>query len=102
LKLLLIISYVLTLPLMLYYVYILQSQKDQGLYTGYTSDLKKRFKEHNEGKSLAAKPFRPYKLIFYEAFLGRIDAKRREIYLKGGYGRKTIKSMLDKYFKVKI
>jgi len=102
LKLLLIISYVLTLPLMLYYVYILQSQKDQGLYTGYTSDLKKRFKEHNEGKSLATKPFRPYKLIFYEAFLSRIDAKRREIYLKGGYGRKAIKSMLDKYFKVKI
>ena len=82
---------------MLYYVYILQSQKDQGLYTGYTSDLKKRFKEHNEGKSLATKPFRPYKLIFYEAFLNRIDAKSRETYLKGSYGRKTIKGMLKKY-----
>jgi putative endonuclease len=82
---------------MFYYVYILQSQKDQSLYIGYTSDLKKRFKEHNEGKSLATKPFRPYKLIFYEAFCDRVDAKRREIYLKGGYGRKTIKAMLNRY-----
>jgi len=82
---------------MFYYVYILQSQKNKSFYIGYTSDLKKRFKEHNEGKSLATKPFRPYKLIFYEAFLSRIDAKRRETHLKGGYGRKTIKGMLKKY-----
>ena len=83
---------------MFYYVYILQSRKDNSLYIGYTSDLRKRFKEHNDGKSLATRPFRPYKLIFYEAFLNKIDAKHREEYLKGGYGRKTIKSMIKKYF----
>ena len=83
---------------MFYYVYILHSQKNKSLYIGYTSDLKKRFKEHNNGESVATKPFRPYKLIFYEAFLSRNDAKNREEYLKGGYGRRTIKSMLKKYF----
>jgi len=82
---------------MFHYVYILQSQKDKSLYIGYTSDLKKRFKKHNAGENLATKPFRPYNLIFYEAFLNRIDAKNREEYLKGGYGRKTIKSMLKRY-----
>ena len=81
----------------MYYVYILKSLKDKSLYIGYTSDLRKRFKEHNDGKSLATKPFRPYKLIFYEAFLNRIDAKDREEYLKGGYGRKTIKTMLNNF-----
>ena len=75
---------------MFYYIYILQSLKNNSLYIGYTLDLKKRFKEHNSGLSLATKPFIPYKLIFYEAFLNRIDAKNRETYLKGGYGRKTI------------
>jgi len=84
---------------MFYYAYVLQSQKDQSLYIGYTSDLRKRFKEHNDGKNLATKPFRPYSLIFYEAFLNRKDAKNREAYLKGGYGRKTIKTMLSKYLK---
>jgi len=80
-----------------YYVYILQSLKNKSLYIGYTTDLKKRFKKHNDGENLATKPFRPYKLIFYEAFLNRIEAKNREEYLKSGYGRKTIKSMLRKY-----
>ncbi|MBI2267950.1 MAG: GIY-YIG nuclease family protein [Candidatus Blackburnbacteria bacterium] len=81
------------------YVYILQSLKNNSLYIGYTANLKKRFKEHNNGKSLATKPFRPYKLIFYEAFINRIDAKNREEYLKSGYGRKTIKGMLRRYLK---
>jgi putative endonuclease len=82
---------------MFYYVYILRSQKDKSLYIGYTTDLIKRFKQHNFGESQATKPFRPYKLIFYEAFLNRIDAKNREIYLKSGYGRKTINGLLKKY-----
>ena len=70
----------------MFYVYILQSLKDKSLYIGYTADLKKRFNEHNNGESKTTKPFRPYKLIFYEAFLSRIDAKRREEYLKSGWG----------------
>lgn len=84
---------------MFYYVYILKSQKNNSLYIGYTADLKKRLKEHNSGLSQATKPFIPYKLIFYEAFLNRIDAKNREIYLKGGYGRKTVKTMLNNFLK---
>jgi putative endonuclease len=82
---------------MFYYVYILKSQKNDSLYIGYTTDLRKRFKQHNNGESLATKPFRPYKLIFYEAFLNRIDAKHREEYLKSGFGRRTINKMLKKF-----
>ncbi len=82
---------------MFYYTYILQSLQNGSFYIGYTSDLKTRIKQHNNGESLATRPFRPYKLIFYEAFLDKADAKNREIYLKGGYGRKTIKNLLNKY-----
>lgn len=82
---------------MFYYTYILQSLKNNSLYIGYTSDLKKRFKEHNLGLSKSTKPFCPWKLIFYEAFLNRIDAKNREEYLKGGYGRRTIKTVLKRF-----
>lgn len=87
------------LQFMFYYTYILQSQKDKSLYIGYTLDLRKRFKEHNEGKSLATKPFRPYRLIFYEAFLNRTDTKNREIYLKSGYGGRSIKALLKEFLK---
>ncbi len=87
---------------MFYYVYILRSQKDQSLYIGYTSDLRKRFQQHNTGKSQSTKSFRPYVLIYYEAFLHRIDAKNREVYLKSGYGRKTIYTLLKRYFKTEL
>ena len=78
----------------MYYVYILQSIKDNSLYIGYTTNLKKRFSDHNNGLSLATKYKRPYKLIFYEAFLDRIDAKHREVYLKSGWGLRSIKKLL--------
>ena len=84
----------LRFAILMFYTYILQSLKNKSLYIGYTTDLKKRFGEHNDGKSLATKPFRPYKLIFYEAFIGRKDAKAREEYLKSGWGFRSIKKML--------
>jgi len=83
---------------MFYYTYILQSQKNKQLYIGYSTDLKMRVESHNSGKNLATKPFRPYKIIFYEAFLNRADAKHREEYLKSGFGRRSIKKMLARYF----
>ena len=84
---------------MFYYVYILQSLKNKSLYIGYSGDLKKRINQHNNGESPATKPFTPYKLIYYEAFLDKADAKNREEYLKSGYGRRSISKMLYKYLK---
>ena len=82
---------------MFYYVYILKSLKNDSLYIGYTSNLKQRFKRHNAGENLATKPYLPYELIFYEAFLHIDDAKSREEYLKSGWGLKTIKNMLKRF-----
>lgn len=83
---------------MFYYVYILRSQRDKSLYIGYTKDLKARFLSHNKGKNLATKYKRPYKLLYYEAFVNRIDAKRREVYLKSGWGFRSIRKLLNKTF----
>jgi len=77
-----------------YYTYILKSLKNNSLYIGYSSDLRKRFERHNKGLNKATKPFIPYKLIHYEAFLNRVDAKRREVYLKSGWGFKSIHKMI--------
>lgn len=84
---------------MFYYTYVLQSLKNKSLYIGYTSDLEKRFSQHNSGKSEATKPFIPYRLIHYEAFLNRVDAKRRETFLKSGWGFRSIRKMLERYFR---
>ena len=71
------------------------------MYVGYTTDLKARFKKHNSGEVFSTKPYLPWKLIFYEAYVKSSDAKRREIYLKTAKGRTTLKTMLKDYFETK-
>ncbi|MBX4201119.1 GIY-YIG nuclease family protein [Candidatus Parcubacteria bacterium] len=82
----------------MHYTYVLQSEKNQSLYIGYTTDLKRRLLEHNNGNNISTKPFKPYKLIFYESFINEKDAISREKYLKSGWGLRTIKKMLKNYF----
>jgi len=82
----------------MYFVYILKSLKDGKLYTGYTNDLKRRSFEHNRGLIKITKWRRPFKLIFYEAFLNQQDTTAREKYFKTGWGRKYLKKILRNYF----
>lgn len=72
------------------YVYVLISLKDRRLYVGTTSDLKKRFQNHNSGYVLATKSRRPFHLLYYEGYSEISDAKRREKYLKGGKGHNEL------------
>ena len=65
-----------------FYVYLLHSLSDRGLYIGYSTDLRKRLNQHKQGASSATKTRGPWKLIYYEAYLEELDAKGRERYLK--------------------
>jgi len=47
----------------MYFVYVLESEKDKKLYTGYTKDLEIRFEEHQKGRVDSTKHRRPIKLI---------------------------------------
>ena len=80
-----------------YYVYVLLSLKNFDFYVGFTENLRKRFKEHNDGKNTSTKFKRPFELIFYEAYRNKYDALRRENYLKSTKGKTTLKSMLKEY-----
>jgi len=81
----------------MYYVYIIQSKKDKRWYTGYTADLRKRFKEHNENKVYSTKGRGPFELIYYEACLNQQDATSREKYLKTGMGKRYLKNRLKRF-----
>ena len=66
---------------MFFYTYVLQSIKEkQKPYIGFTSDLRKRLEKHNRGLNFSTKPYLPWKLIHYEAYLHKRDAMRREKY----------------------
>ncbi|MFZ1720671.1 MAG: GIY-YIG nuclease family protein [Candidatus Moraniibacteriota bacterium] len=81
----------------MYYTYVLRSDKDKKIYTGYTKDLKLRFEQHTKGLVESTKDRRPLKLIYYEACLDRADATHREKYLKTYYGKMFIKNRLKSY-----
>jgi putative endonuclease len=67
----------------MYFVYILECA-DKTLYTGYTNDLQKRLKNHNQAKSGAkyTKARRPVKLKYSEKFRTKSQAMKREAEIK--------------------
>lgn len=72
----------------MHYVYLLRSvsHADQR-YVGFTADLKKRFKSHNEGASTHTAKYKPWKLVAYMAFDSERRACEFEHYLKSGSGK---------------
>lgn len=64
------------------YTYVLRC-RDGSLYTGWTNDLDKRIRDHNAGKGAKYTKARgPVELIYYEAFLLKEEAMRREYAIK--------------------
>lgn len=64
------------------YTYILEC-KDGTYYTGWTNNLEKRLKDHNEGRGAKYTKARlPVSLIYYEEFHTKEEAMRREYAIK--------------------
>lgn len=69
--------------------------KDGTYYIGYTNDLEKRIKAHNEGKGAKYTKGRgPVKLVYYEEYEDKNTAMRREWEMK--QLTRTQKEMLSK------
>ena len=75
-------------------VYVLLSLKDAKFYTGYTTDLPARLKDHNEGRTTSTAKRRPFRLVFSEFYLSKEDALRRERYFKTTAGKRVLRLML--------
>ena len=64
------------------YTYIVKCS-DGSFYTGWTNDLEKRIKAHNDGKGAKyTKSRRPVVLAYYEEFYTKEEAMRREWEIK--------------------
>lgn len=79
-----------------YYVYTLFSLLDHNFYTGFTSDLRNRLSQHARGEVKSTVNRRPLKLIHYDYFINKEDAKAREVFLKSGFGRNELKKALKR------
>ena len=66
----------------MYWTYIIKSKQNSSLYVGSTSNLERRIKEHNEGKSRSTKKYIPWTLVYTEGYFSKEDALHREKNLK--------------------
>lgn len=77
-----------------FYDYVIKSQLNGKLYTGHTSNLKRRLTEHNFGKTKSIKANIPNIIIYTESFSTRTEAVGREKYLTFGSGREFLLTKL--------
>jgi putative endonuclease len=83
-----------------FYVYVLRSESDSGFYIGFSTNLRARLRQHQNGDSFATSHRGPWKLIYYEAYTEREDAEGRERFLKSGAGRRFLRAQLRHYLRV--
>lgn len=76
------------------YTYMVQCS-DGSLYTGWTSCLERRLKAHNSGKSGAkyTKAKRPVCLVYYEGYMTKEEAMKRECAIKKLSRKEKLKLM---------
>jgi len=70
------------LEIVMFYVYVLQSKKDNLWYTGYTGDLAERLEEHIQGGVFSTK---------------KDDARMRERYLRSGMGKRYLRNRMKSF-----
>ena len=82
------------------YTYVVTC-RDGSLYTGWTNDLEKRIKAHNEGKGAKyTKSRRPVVLTYYEEYESREAAMKREYEIKHLSRQKKLKLINSKTIQV--
>ena len=79
-----------------FYLYILKSLKDNNYYVGITSNIDKRLKQHNSGKTISTKHRRPFILIYSEKHASRTLAREREKFLKSYKGVAEKRKIIEK------
>lgn len=80
----------------MYYTYVLRCErkKEKKFYIGSTGDLKERMLKHRAKSVKTTKSYNKIALVYYEACHSKIDARKRELQLKTGFGRGYLKNRL--------
>ena len=78
----------------MFYVYVIQdTDRQDRFYIGQSGDLKRRLAEHNSSNNHSTRG-RRWRLVYYEAYLLKDAAIKRELVLKGD-GR-TRRHLMDR------
>ncbi len=77
----------------MFFIYVLRSINRNYIYVGLTSNVTKRFNQHQQGKNQTTKPYLPFILVLQEQYNTRMEARQREKYLKSGVGKEFLKRL---------
>src|SRR5882724_4989231 len=80
--------------LYMFFVYAIRSSLRNYIYVGLTNDVERRLVEHNNRENKSTKVYAPFELIYKEVFSTRIEARKKEKYLKSGIGKEFLRSLL--------
>ena len=83
-----------TIPVMVAFVYILQSQTSGKFYVGSTHDLDRRLSEHERGHTPSTRGRGPWKLVHKEEFASLLEARRREPEIKKWKSSRLIRALI--------
>ena len=81
---------------MMFFMYIIYSEKRDKYYIGYTANLEIRVEKHNIGATRSTRSGIPWVLVYSEEFDNKSDAIKREIAVKKKKSRKYIESLISK------
>jgi putative endonuclease len=79
---------------LMYYVYILQSQRNGRYYIGCTHNMVQRLEQHNSGMTKSTRNLRPWCLVFTEEFETLSQARSRELEIKSWKNRTYMQEKL--------
>ena len=74
------------------YVYAIKSVERNYIYV-MPNNVERRIVEHNNGENRSTKAYAPFRMILIEEFPNRLEARKREKYLKSGVGKEFLKSL---------
>ena len=79
---------------MMWYIYIIYSEKLDRYYVGYTDNLSWRLERHNLGWGRFTKGGIPWELIYFEKYQTKQEALKREREIKSKKSRKYIENII--------
>ncbi len=77
-------------------VYVLSSLTKEYIYVGLSLNVERRIEEHQRGKESTTRPYRPFEVLTVELLPDRIEARKREKFLKSGVGKEYLKEIRDR------
>lgn len=79
----------------MYYTYVLQSDSSRRYYIGSTSDIRRRLKEHNSGKTKSTKNRGPFRVVYVKIQTTKEEAYRHEMKIKSYKSGNAFKKLLQ-------